>query len=118
MLSSGRRPGLGRRPIAGGRLSLHARSGLRIGRINFARLGLETPELARSLFGQSIQRLVLLDTGQDQYAPERPAGSAAHVDRPAATVWVGLGYLRLRLIGLVERLNRDAERQCAAALLI
>ncbi len=85
---------------------------------HLARLGLETPELARSLFGESIQRLVLLDTGQDQHAPERLAAFAAHVDRPAATVWVGLGYLRLRLIGLVERLNGDAERQCAAALLI
>ena len=84
---------------------------------HLARMGLTTPELARDLFGDSIQRLVLLDTGQDPQAAARLTALSTYVGRSAETVPMGLGYLRLYLIRLAERLSRDAERQQAAAQL-
>ncbi|MFZ4791948.1 MAG: DUF1638 domain-containing protein [Candidatus Competibacteraceae bacterium] len=69
---------------------------------HLARLGLATPEMAQDLFGGSIQRLVLLDAGQDPQAPARLTALAAHVGLSTETVWTGLDYLRLYLFRLTE----------------
>ncbi|MBI5834403.1 MAG: response regulator [Armatimonadetes bacterium] len=52
---------------------------------------------ARALFGESCQRLVLLDTGLDPDAPARLIEMAAYVDRPCELLPVGLDLLRAYL---------------------
>ncbi|TCT22842.1 ATP-binding protein [Thiobaca trueperi] len=78
-------------------------------------LGLSDPGLARELFGESVQRILLLDTGRDPATPARLTALARHLDRPSARRFVGLGYLRLNLERIALRAQRRTEHRVAAA---
>ncbi|NEV60564.1 ATP-binding protein [Thiorhodococcus minor] len=82
-------------------------------RRHLERLGLGGAELARELFKESSESLLLLDTEHDPAASERFAELAAHLQRPARRHAVGLGYLRLNLRLIVSEARREAERRDA-----
>jgi PAS domain-containing protein len=60
-------------------------------------LGLDARALARELFADSVQSILLLDTGHAPEAAAELAELADYLDRPAAIEPVGLGVLRLNL---------------------
>jgi diguanylate cyclase (GGDEF)-like protein len=60
-------------------------------------LGLDSRALARELFADTVQSILLLDTGHAPEAAAELAELAAYLDRPAAIEPVGLGVLRLNL---------------------
>ena len=78
-------------------------------------LGLNSPKLARELFGESVEHILLLDTGRDPTTPARLAAFARHIERPAVRRHVGLGYLRLNLERIALRTIRRAEHRAAAS---
>ncbi|NEX21489.1 response regulator [Thiorhodococcus mannitoliphagus] len=84
-------------------------------RSHLERLGLNDRTLARELFAQSAQSLVLLDTGHDPAAPERLEAVARYLDRPARCQSIGLGYLRLNLRLILSESGRETERRDARA---
>jgi signal transduction histidine kinase/ActR/RegA family two-component response regulator len=65
---------------------------------------------APALFGESMRRVVLLDTGADPGCAEWLREFAAFVGLPAETVPVGLEHLRLKLGELVSRGRLEEER--------
>jgi diguanylate cyclase (GGDEF)-like protein len=56
---------------------------------------------ARAFFGESISRLVMLDTGTDDRSSETLADFAAHISRPYQIVPVGLDYFRSLLSEII-----------------
>jgi diguanylate cyclase (GGDEF)-like protein len=56
---------------------------------------------ARAFFGESVTRLVLLDTGVYDRSSQMLAEFAGHIDRPFLIVPVGLDYFRLVLTGII-----------------
>lgn len=66
-------------------------------------LGLDDPAMARDLFADSVQRVLLLDTGEEPSLLGELEAFAAHVDRPFARKPIGLGYLRLQLTNISAR---------------
>jgi diguanylate cyclase (GGDEF)-like protein len=66
---------------------------------------------ARAFFGESVNRLVLLDTGIYERSVDMLAEFAEHIDRTFLVVPVGLDYFRLLITGIIfkwrlEKTNR------------
>jgi signal transduction histidine kinase/CheY-like chemotaxis protein len=78
-------------------------------RARVAHLGIDAAT-APAIFGESMQRVVLLDTGAVPGCAELLQEFAAFVGLPAEIVPVGLDYVRLQLAGLVTRRRLEAER--------
>lgn len=74
------------------------------------------PDIANNEQMREAKRLVLLDTGQDPKAPSKLETVAADLGCPAATLPVGLSYLRLFLVRIVLawRLERERNRSTVA----
>jgi PAS domain S-box-containing protein len=79
--------------------------------------GLDDAELARELFGESITKLLLLDTGVDRDAPARLQELAEHLALPAEVIPVGVEFLRDRLLRLRAEAALAAERSAHRAAL-
>ncbi|HEY3352825.1 MAG TPA: ATP-binding protein [Polyangia bacterium] len=78
-------------------------------RARLARLGVDAAT-APAIFGESLKRVVLLDTGAVPESADELREFAAVVGLPAERVPVGLEHLRLQLAGLVARRRIEAER--------
>jgi signal transduction histidine kinase/CheY-like chemotaxis protein len=78
-------------------------------RARLGQLGLDGAA-ARTLFGESMRRVVLLDTGAVPGGAGELGEFAAFVGLPTEIVPLGLDYLRLRLDGLVSRRRLERER--------
>jgi signal transduction histidine kinase len=74
-----------------------------------AQLGIDAAT-APAMFGESMRRVVLLDTGADPGSRERLPEFGAFVGLPVETIPVGLDYLRVNLSRLVARRRLEAER--------
>lgn len=74
-----------------------------------------TREDVRALLGESVQRIVLLDTGVHAESAERLRDFAAFVGLPAEVVPVGLEAIRLRLENGMLRLQLAGQRDRSLA---
>ncbi|MBI2395909.1 MAG: DUF1638 domain-containing protein [Deltaproteobacteria bacterium] len=82
---------------------------LRRWRLELRRLGLDQAT-ARALFGESVRRIVLLDTGLDPAASGALSEFAEFVGLPAETLPVGLEFHRAFLARIVYDARLEAER--------
>jgi len=72
-------------------------------------------ETARSFLGESVKRLLLLDTGVDPAAAAHLRDFAAFVDLPFEMLPIGLDFLRSRLTNLAQAWRLEQQAQQARA---
>jgi PAS domain S-box-containing protein len=72
-------------------------------------------ETARSFFGESVKRLLLLDTGVDPASAAHLRDFAAFVDLPFEILPIGLDVLRLRLVQIAQEWRLEQQEQQARA---